>query len=216
MLSVFSDGSHGCMITKLASLSPRATTLADAELVELAERFKRAEAECGHLSRIADELDGRRVIDPPEALRLRDGDPELGLPSLAPDCFYGSREIEYMRLEWWFITARTDHEDGKSFTIAANYLVPSTSAQARADEVIAAHEKWIKRIRRKPNGYRAAAGASDNAFQLAQEIESQILEVPATTIEGLVAKAKCQKLTVGDVFARSTVDDLLAVAGVSA
>lgn len=189
----------------------------DGELLELAEQFHVAESECGRLNSISDEMDGHRKISPPETLKVRDGDCNFGLPELNSDArypgFYGANEVNKMRPQKWLSVTKAMHDDGESFTLTAQYSEPSPEARARADEIVASYDKWEKKVTRRPNGFRAAMRATDKAFERTHEIEEWIVGTPATTIAGMIAKARCEKRVSCGQFADSIVADLLAIAG---
>jgi hypothetical protein len=70
----------------------------------------------------------------------------------------------------------------------------------------------------KSRAYRAAERAKDKAFEISGDLRDQIIEIQATSIKGLIAKARCAELLgSGEVeFTQSVLDDLLAMAGKSA
>jgi hypothetical protein len=187
----------------LAPITP--PPAADLELVDLANQLVAAEAEFCRLNQIVDQMDGVRfAVTPPDNLKVRASDAGLGIPK--PDEsserhrpngfeFYDACEVEKLRKSKWTDEERSgkiDHDDG--FTVTVRYKQPSPEARARADEIIAAYDKWLKSTDRKPRGYRAARRAYNNAEKRARELESQIHEIRATTVTGMIAKARCAQV----------------------
>jgi hypothetical protein len=61
-----------------------------------------------------------------------------------------------------------------------------------SDEIIAAHDEWRKkRDRKKPRGLVAAERKRNKVADRLIELEEQIAETPATSIGGMIAKARC-------------------------
>jgi hypothetical protein len=67
----------------------------------------------------------------------------------------------------------------------------SAAAKTRADEIVAAYDAWQKRQKRAPKGLRAAERQYRKAQREADRLMAQIADMPANTLEGVRAKAKC-------------------------
>jgi hypothetical protein len=121
----------------------------------------------------------------PEALRVRPGDVELGLPQ-PYDGIYD--RINDLREETW-LHGSSKKENG--VTTMSNWRVtPSAEARTRADEIIAADEKWSALKSRRPRGFRRAERAYQAALDKEWDIQTKIEKTPAKTVSGLIAKAR--------------------------
>src|ERR1700722_3101241 len=123
-------GDVGGMICGGAAHSERASNIADAELLILAERCLAAEAEFCRLNRVWDEMP-RSNAKPPAKLRIREGDAALGIPQPEqPQEYYSGVAVSRMRGAKWRDKAGSsfvEDEDTMSLTIR-NF---SPSAEAR-------------------------------------------------------------------------------------
>jgi hypothetical protein len=68
-------------------------------------------------------------------------------------------------------------------------FTPSAAARARADEILAAYDRWEGP---EPNtrAYRAAEGKMNRATQRMMRLETRLARTPARTMAGLQAKAR--------------------------
>jgi hypothetical protein len=94
-------------------------------------------------------------------------------------------------------------------------IKPSDELRERAEEILAAYDKWDAEHQKKPPGYKAAKRAYERAADIETGLEQQINAIQATTIEGMIAKARCAEVY---HFENGTVDfgvsitkDLLAL-----
>jgi hypothetical protein len=69
---------------------------------------------------------------------------------------------------------------------------PSAAARARADEILAAFDKWNVNGK-PPRGYRKAVREQDKARKVWDRIEIQICDTRASTMEGMIAKFRCAR-----------------------
>jgi hypothetical protein len=94
-------------------------------------------------------------------------------------------------------------------------IKPSDELRERAEEILAAYDKWDAEHQKKPAGYKAAKRAYERAADIETGLEQQIDAIQATTIEGMIAKARCAEVyhfENGTVdFGVSVTKDLLAL-----
>lgn len=87
--------------------------------------------------------------------------------------------------------------------------------RGRAAEIVAAYDKWDAEHQKQPRGLEAAICAYEKAADIETGLEQQIDAIQATTIEGMIAKARCAEVyhfENGTVdLCRSIVEDLLAL-----
>jgi hypothetical protein len=219
------DGDPGGMICRLAARSKRAgDTPADAELLALVDQYIAAEAEHLRVCQIANDLEAA-FLDKgkPEALQVQPADAELGIRAffgrLGED--HNQFNIDMLRLPEW------PHPDSKvelalGRLVAERLFRPSAEARSRADEIIAASDEWQRtRQQKKPRRLLAAGRKRDKANAMMAELDEQIAEMPATSLEGMIAKARCAQAYDKDccpdcddplsMFSASIVRDLLAM-----
>jgi hypothetical protein len=90
------------------------------------------------------------------------------------------------------------------------------------DECMAAEGEWLQlgeeadrlcgvkqKTKKTPRSYRAACNARDVADERVSNLIEQVVEMPARTVRGLVAKARCCDLVYGDVMEDSNGGDFL-------
>jgi hypothetical protein len=189
-----------------------------------ADQLAAAATESRRLNRIVDEMDGIRWgIDPPAGLEIRSGYAALGIPQ--PDQtgefirrgFYGETAVARLRKSKWIDQdASTSCEDQDQYVVTIRYVTPSTETRARADEIVTAYDEWKVAQEKKPRGYRAAKRAYNKAERLETSLEQKIHAIQATTVEGMIAKARCAELYyfesgVAGCFMESIAKDLLAM-----
>jgi hypothetical protein len=174
----------------------------DAQLLDLAERYIFAEAEhevaCGEHSKLEEAwFDARGPM--PKALRVRKTDAALGIQPLAPvrgaprrKSYEFAYDVDPLRAETWPVGECDIQETADMYSISRQRAAPSPEARARADEIIAAYDEWeAKRPKVKPRAVAAADRKKDAACSRACRIEEQVADTPATSLAGLVAKARC-------------------------
>jgi hypothetical protein len=203
---------------------PAPTTPPDLDLISLADQLIAAATESRRLNQIVDRMDGLRWgIDSPAGMEIRSGDAALGIPQ--PDQtgefirrgFYDETAVARLRRPKWIDQdASTSCEHENQHVVTIRYVTPSTEARARADEIVAAFDEWEVEKEKKPRGYRAAKRAYDKAERLETSLEQKIQAIQATTIEGMIAKARCAELYyfesgVAGCFLESIAKDLLAL-----
>ena len=180
-------GRHQSLICGLATHSKRANSLADAELLRLADEYIAAEQKYCDLETKADEMKGRLVSKRPcpEALRWRETDGELGLYCRLGEWWDEHLDVDPMRLKEW-----ATHSQGRFWSPSTRSFVPSDAARDRAHEIIAAFDEWDK-DRKPPRGYKKAVREAEKAAREYQHLERRIAQTRATTVEGMLAKIRC-------------------------
>jgi hypothetical protein len=223
-------GDIGGLICGVAKHSERADSIADAELMALADQYIVAEQKFCDLNRKVDQMDSVRWDVPmPETLRWRESDAELGLPGLCPKpddhppIWDRPEDVDKLRAEKWLFCSMTETEDVQ--TVIMRKITPSAAARARAGEIIAAYDEWDAKQERKPRGYWKAVKERERADRAYMRIEQQIAETRAKTVEGLIAKLRCARAyaksddigeieggSCADQMARSIFQDIRALA----
>lgn len=189
----------------------------DAELLDLDRRRSIADAAYDAATLREEELDGAGHPAMPAALLLRDSDHELWLNALAVQD--GSGEM------WFFLLGEAgaalrspqtrlgnyppdpDHPlFGKAHTITRR--VPWPERQTRADEIVAAWDRWKtdEKVAQDRCGYTAAQAECERAGKAAGDIERAIEGTAPRTLDGLAVKARLLR----DQTARYGVDLELA------
>ncbi len=189
---------------------------ADAELFNLLEAYLSAAVEQRRLYKVFDKFEAEsfRLYQQqpiPDVLRQRPEDVELGLPKLmANESFYQkAHEVDHLRGKRWLHGNLIVEGDRSIYT--SLWTTPSSAARARADEIIAAYSKWIKRCDRLPRGYRAAERAKNAAEGRLLAIERKIRGTRTRSLAGLIAKARMGHVLDDKRFAVSLAADLLAL-----
>jgi hypothetical protein len=198
----------GAAVALPAVIQP-APELPDAVLLKLVDEWFAAHEEQERLREIYNEHEaawfaGRRKLEEkiPEALKVRPDDVEIGIPwlkavnkdvygiALEGSNFAGS-DINSLRQEKWHYTGGIVTDTDGVDIYRSWWATPAPAARARADEIIAAYDKWHKKFERRPRAYRAAERrykeAVDKCYRLRDEV---IPEIRATTLRGLAAKAR--------------------------
>jgi hypothetical protein len=188
----------------------------DAELLSLAAKYVATESEQSRLCELANELEDAFLNEgKPEALRVRPSDAELGIHA-----FFGrlGEDHNYLNIdvlswpEWPHPDSKVEVEMGR--IIADRLYEPSAEARARADEIIAANDQWYRtKGKKKPRRLVAIQRKRHQLVKLMNELDERIAEMPATTMEGMVAKARCAKAY--DEDCRPDCDDPLSMFGAS-
>jgi hypothetical protein len=139
-------GDPSVMICGLAAAQADARGEADQELIELADQYVDVGQKWSDLNRLVDQMDfGVKAKPMPEVLRWREADAALGLPDIEK---FDSRDLAWdceafvgkLRPEKWISCTRTGGDD--DFTMHVRTMAPSVETRARADEIIAAFDKW--------------------------------------------------------------------------
>ncbi|MET3485986.1 hypothetical protein [Methylobacterium sp. 1973] len=170
----------------------------------------------------------------PEALFLRQGDHALGLGKYATGrgdgdeddrpryCHEGGKtELRgWRRRHWKWERQPGVGEDGTPDGTMIERRVPWLEAQARADEIAAAWDRWTteEKAARETSGYAAAAREARRLGTVVGKIEREIEDATPSTLEGLAVKARhIQRATQrGDEVADAAaliVRDILVLAG---
>jgi hypothetical protein len=161
----------------------------DAELLALVDEYVVAEQRWCDLNTAVDRMecdDHRKRM--PDVLQRTEADTQLGLPSLViRDAWDCPANVNQLREERWPVGTRTGTPDNMTFRF--QLLPPSPEARARADEIIAAFEKW--NAKRRPRGFKKLERERDKAFEIYADLEERIEATPAATIQGLMAKIRC-------------------------
>ncbi|WP_213740936.1 hypothetical protein [Bradyrhizobium sp. dw_411] len=210
-------GDVGGMICRLAKNSERATSLVphpDAKIIELARQYPAAVNERRRLGVIMDEIkEAYRMSGFPESLRIRPTDAALGrTPWQDTDEFWHRPcDIDKWRSVNTYDCTREDTADGIVMTLRT--IKASAKLQARAEEIVAAYDQWDAKHQGTPKGYGPAKQAYKKADKVETKIEKQIVELKATTIEGLIAKSRCAEVYEFDdtAFMVSVAEDLVAL-----
>jgi hypothetical protein len=161
---------------------------ADAELLEIGKRWEAAAAQVDahdiHLMEASQRYSALMPKDPPEALFFRSSDDALALPrTRSRYSGPGSR--------WWY---RENIEQYRA-------TFPEPSAQARADEIVAAYDQWWAEIDRanEVSGMKAAEAKEEQLFKIESELRTAIMRTPARTMEGALLKARASVWCSGGV-----------------
>ncbi len=143
-------GNQGALISDLATHSPRERSLADAELLKLANEYVAAEQKYCDLNRRVDQWGYKPT---PEVLKFNECDAELGLPSFKGNyqpAWDRPMDVNRLRAAEWLIYSTTPTED----EVTIQKMTPSIAARTRADEIVAAFDAWYKN--RHQRGYKKA------------------------------------------------------------
>ena len=172
-----------------AKNSARADSVVDAELLALADEYLIAEKKTLDLesavTRIDDDLILERRRRPlPDALRWRASDAEFWPEPPENHVFDQPLVMSLQAKKWPCSKIHTDDE------ISIRFTMPSLAARARADEILAAFEQWRQEVK-PPRGYKKLVRERDKAWRVSARLLARVSEVPARTVAGLLAKAKC-------------------------
>src|SRR6266481_9664759 len=149
--------------TALPGLPVAVTADPDADLIRLVEEWFAARDEEKRLYKLFTpheeahfEKKHKLEAQIPDALRVRPDDVEIGIPDLrAKDGLYTRRDdVNLLRDDKWLYSNgdRTESDGVEQFIWRSWWAAPSPAARARADEIIAASDKWQRKIHRKPRG----------------------------------------------------------------
>jgi hypothetical protein len=196
----------------------------DAELLRLVDDYFAAMAEEKRLGELHEpherkffEQRAKRWQQVPGALRVRPEDLDLGIPPAAAtaDGVYQPSEMVHLRSDKWVMSGEVRRE-GDTITLTTRTAVPSEAARARADEIVAAFDKWTKWCERRSREDRAAKRAYDAATAVTCKLENRIAKMPAMSLAGIIAKTKMGKDAYPDAdyepdFVGALIADLLAL-----
>jgi hypothetical protein len=213
------DAARG--MSGLKAWSPPAAAMAensggDCELLTVAEKYIAAEAEHSRLVQIHNDLEDAFLTEgKPAALRVRHGDVDLGIRAfmgrLGED--HGPIAVYFLRGEQWpHPEAIVDVLRGE--WVVDKWMNPTPEARKRADEIITAYDLWQKtRNQKKTRKITVAKRKQDKAGRAMVKLEERLAEMPATSIVGLIAKARCAAVYEADCQPES--DDPLGIFGAS-
>ena len=71
-------------------------------------------------------------------------------------------------------------------------IKPAEDLRTRAEEIVTAYDKWDNR--KKPRGHVAAKRAFEKADRHERRLAERVQALQATTVEGLIAKARCAEI----------------------
>ncbi|UFX41726.1 hypothetical protein HAP47_0020660 [Bradyrhizobium sp. 41S5] len=161
---------------------------ADTQLLALADEYVVAEWHYLDLLIAVDQMSEHREA-PPEVLKIRPRDLELGRkPEQNAEFWASPCDIMQWRparlAEWRMEKKETDDR----LELVQWKIEPSEELCERGAEIVAAFDEWNSR---KPRGYTKAKRKMKRALRVAEQLEEQILNTPAKTLEGLKAKIRC-------------------------
>jgi hypothetical protein len=202
--------------TSMATPSP------DAALLHLFDEYLATDAEYRRLRAIFER--GRKQHEAkypmPDAMLVQPGDAELGLPkglehSIWPTSYI--HRIEELKSPEWLVYETVEPPEGLQFyyesggVVGIRYEPPSAATRARADEIIAAHDKWRPKNRRYPRGLRSIEREKNRALKLQDRLRAKIDRTRALTIAGLAVKAQVAAIEGEDdtQFADTTLASIL-------
>ena len=123
---------------------------------------------------------------------------------------------------------RRPSRDAGLLDLADRFIAADTEVDRLNDAVNAMEEVMLRGPGKKalpaPRGYEAAKRKMQKANRLARKLEEQIIDTPATSMNGVIAKARCVKKNLCDdgqsasydpdaKFAASMAKDLLTLSG---
>lgn len=174
----------------LAATQALASTHPDAELISLAAEFETNEMEFEPLcNAVGDAEEKHPGPEAPEAMFVRHGDPRSLKSCQRGDGRWWYRgAIDDLRAAPRMRTART--EDGETI------IVPDAKAQARAEEILAAFDRWQEACERDrvATGRAAIEAKLDRHFSRFHAIMEQLGQAEAKTSAGVAAKARVAAL----------------------
>jgi hypothetical protein len=117
--------------------------------------------------------------------------------------------------------------DAGLLDLADSFIAAETEVDRLNDAVNAMEEVFLRGPGKKalpaPRGYEAAKRKMEKANRLARKLEEQIIDTPAISMSGVIAKARCAEKNLCDgrsasydpdaQFAASIAKDLLALSG---
>ncbi|GEP08573.1 hypothetical protein [Methylobacterium gnaphalii] len=203
----------------------------DAELLVLGERFAAAEAAYRAACRHASELHSV-CPEPPAEIFVADGDHALKIEGYSIERPDGRRmyivedanaEWRGLRREHWCWQRRpatpADRLPAGGHTVEER--VPWPEAQARADEIVSAYDRWKGEcaLAEKTSGLAEAEEACSRAAQDLSDVEFAIERATARTLDGILVKARFAKRDIDSEFEvdrllyKGLIRDILALGG---
>jgi hypothetical protein len=129
----------------------------------------------------------------PDVLRVRPEDAELGLPDKPGDGSSYQWCIQELKRAEWPVYDEVDAPVGMQFWGSGTVFrlePPSAAARARADEIIAAHDRWHAKYWREPREVRSLERRADRLSKQKDKLRAKIDRTRARTVAGLAAKAQ--------------------------
>jgi hypothetical protein len=150
---------------------------------------------------------------------VQPGDAELGLPEVpeidGEPLSYVVRIMELKEPEWPVLET-VEPPDGMRFWSTSGGTVfrrepPSAAARARADEIIAAHDRWHAKYWRYPREVRSLERQADWASKRREKLRAKIDRTRAYTFTGLAIKAQVAAIEGEEdtQFADTTLESIL-------
>jgi hypothetical protein len=193
----------------------------DAALMELGEKYFVAAAEYQRLYAILKrgQKKHQAKYSMPDAILVQPGDAELGLPEGVNDSRFGLSyfcRIDQLARPDWPVFKKIEPPEGLRFSRGSGGEVvcfgpPSAAARVRADEIIAAHDKWHTKYWRYPRKLRSIERQADRADKVKDQWRRKIDRTRALTIAGLAVKAQVAAIEGEDdtQFADTTLASIL-------
>lgn len=150
---------------------------------------------------------------------LQPGDAELGLPEVpeidGEPLSYVARIMELKEPEWPVLETVEPPDGMRFWSMSGGTVVrrepPSAAARARADEIIAAHDRWDTKYWRYPREVRSLERQADRASKRKDKLRAKVDRTRAYTVAGLAAKAQVAAIEGEDdtQFADTTLELIL-------
>lgn len=182
----------------------------DAKLFALIEQFVAADRKYRELRASIDRAEDHvkstsKRAEMPDVLRWRKSDARLGVPhpyvcnAFPEPQFDRDMQVDPLRRKRWVLSTRVTvkgHLIKGMFYEKMTMFTPSKAARARADEIIAAYDVWAKPAARVyPRGFKKLEKECDRADKVASDLQFQVCEMRATTIDGMLAKVRAAHAT---------------------
>lgn len=174
----------------------------DAGLFALIDQFVVAERKYREEQCLVDRMQDDQFPEPvtkmPDVLRWRRNDAKLGLPqphvckAWPKPMWDKTINVDRLRGEKWTRVAHTPikgHPIKGMFQQEMSMVIPSKAARSRADEIILAFDEW-KPVRALPQGFKKRKLELKRLQSASIELEDQVCGTRATTIDGMLAKAR--------------------------
>ncbi|KPH80672.1 hypothetical protein [Bosea vaviloviae] len=174
----------------LAAAKALAGNHADALIISLAVEYEHARAAREHSQKVLGAAEARYVQPQvPAALLPRRGDPL---------CFRPCRTHDGT---WWYVNLIDTFRKGPITRPATTHdgeeiVVPYQQAQARADEIVAAYDRWTADCTRAKIecGLAAADDEDTRLYVRMWELHDQLIAMRPMTFAGIQAKARASQL----------------------
>jgi hypothetical protein len=180
-----------------------ATPSPDAGLLQLFGEYMAANAEYVRLYAIFDRGQKRHQAKyaVPDAMMVQPGDAEFDLPEVPEGCSWSGYSARIHRGEL------VHYEDGHPLP----FEPPSEAARARAEEIVAAHDKWHAKYWCYPRELRSTERQANRASKLKDRLRDKIDRTRAHTVAGLAVKAQVAAIEGEDdtQFADTTLASIL-------